>query len=57
MNAQKTSGVADKVALRAFFSSLVRKEPIPNDLDDLSRQNHSYLLSRVGLGLLQVLGW
>lgn len=48
-------GAVDKMALRAFFTSLVGKEPIPHDLDDLSARNHSYLISRVGIGSLQVL--
>lgn len=47
---------ADKVALQTFFSSLVSKASIPSDLDDLSDQNHSYLLSRISLGSFKLVG-
>ncbi|KJA24793.1 hypothetical protein HYPSUDRAFT_200342 [Hypholoma sublateritium FD-334 SS-4] len=47
---------SDKLALQAFFYALVRKEAIPEDLDDLSTNNRSYLLGRIGLQSFSVLG-
>lgn len=47
---------SDKLALQAFFYALVRKETIPEDLNDLSANNHSYLLGRIGLQSFSVRG-
>lgn len=49
-------GPSDKLALQAYFSALVRKETIPEDLDDLSENCRSYLLGRIGLGNFSLLG-
>lgn len=46
----------DMLALQAFFSALVSKKTIPSDLDDLSRQNHRYVLSGDMLGNFSLVG-